>query len=112
NYAASFVAIQLLGFTVATKQPAMTAPALAARMHKVSDPQALEKLVDEIIHLMRSQFIAVIGNVYAVIPTMVVLCLTWYFVFGNHLITEEQAHYQLAAVSILGGMAPYAAFTG
>lgn len=112
NYAISFVAIQLLGFTVATKQPAMTAPALAARMHKVSDPEALEKLVDEIIHLMRSQFIAVIGNIYSVIPTMLVLSLMWYFSFGTHLIDQKEAHHQLEAISILGGMAPYAAFTG
>ena len=32
NYAASFVVVQLLHFTVATKQPAMTAPALAAQL--------------------------------------------------------------------------------
>jgi site-specific recombinase len=30
NYAASFVIVMLLHWTVATKQPAMTAPALAA----------------------------------------------------------------------------------
>ncbi len=38
NYAASFVFIQFAGFTVATKQPAMTAPALAARMKELTDP--------------------------------------------------------------------------
>ncbi len=32
NYAASFVVVQLLHFTVATKQPAMTAPAMAAQL--------------------------------------------------------------------------------
>ena len=31
NYAASFVLIMLLHWTVATKQPAMTAPAMAAQ---------------------------------------------------------------------------------
>lgn len=112
NYAVSFVAIQLFGFTLATKQPAMTAPALAAKMHKVSDPEALKKLVDEIIHLMRSQFIAVMGNIYSVVPTMVVLSYIWYFVFSHHLLTPEKAHATLQASSILGGMAPYAAFTG
>jgi site-specific recombinase len=34
-YAASFVAIQLLHLTLATKQPAMTAPALAARLRDI-----------------------------------------------------------------------------
>lgn len=37
NYAFSFVLIQLLGFTLATKQPATTAPGLARRMHELRD---------------------------------------------------------------------------
>lgn len=112
NYSLSFVAIQLLGFTLATKQPAMTAPALAARMNQVRDPEALEKLVDETIHLMRSQFAAVLGNLYAVIPTMLIICFCWYYAFQEHLLKVEKAHYTLHSLSILGGMAPYAAFTG
>lgn len=112
NYVVSFVAIQIAGYTLATKQPAMTAPALAAKMHKVNDPEALDKLVDEIIHLMRSQFIAVLGNIYAVIPSMIVVSVTWFLVFKNHLLQTQTAHYTLHSFSILGGMAPYAAFTG
>ncbi|HEY8270911.1 MAG TPA: site-specific recombinase [Pseudobdellovibrionaceae bacterium] len=112
NYSISFVAIQLFGFTLATKQPAMTAPSLAAKMHKVNDPKELETLVDEIIHLIRSQFIAILGNIYAVIPTMIVLSFAWLLAFHSPLITPDQAHHALQSFSILGGMAPYAAFTG
>lgn len=112
NYAVSFVAIQLCGFTLATKQPAMTAPAIAAKMHNVNNPEALDKLVDEIVHLMRSQFIAVLGNIYAVVPSMVVISLGWFLIFQQHLQTPEQAHHSMHSFSILGGMAPYAAFTG
>ncbi len=112
NYSVSFVAIQLFGFTLATKQPAMTAPALAAKMHKVNDKDSLEKLVDEIIHLMRSQFIAVLGNIYAVIPTMILLSFGWFMLFHSPLIDPAKAHHTLHSFSILGGMAPYAAFTG
>jgi site-specific recombinase len=112
NYSSGFVAIQLLGFTLATKQPAMTAPALAAKMHRVNDPEALEALVDEIIHLMRSQFVAILGNIYAVAPTMAVFSFVWFLVFQNHLLDADTAHHSLHASSILGGMAPYAAFTG
>ncbi len=36
NYALSFVAVQLLHWTIATKQPAMTAPAMAAKLSGVS----------------------------------------------------------------------------
>ncbi len=112
NYAISFVAIQLMGFTLATKQPAMTAPALAAKMHKVNDPESLEKLVDEIINLMRSQFIAVLGNIYAVVPSMIVISIVWLMAFHQHLQNPDAAHHTLHSLSILGGMAPYAAFTG
>ncbi|RYZ72307.1 MAG: hypothetical protein EOP09_03390 [Proteobacteria bacterium] len=112
NYSFSFILIQLTGFTLATKQPAMTAPALAAKMHKVRDPEALEKLVDEIVHLMRSQFVAVLGNIMAVVPTMAVLALGWYFAFGSHVVDADKAHYQLHSLSILGPTPFYAAFTG
>jgi len=112
NYAVSFVAIQLCGYTLATKQPAMTAPALAARMHKVHDPEALEKLVDEIINLMRTQFIAILGNIYSVVPCMLVFSLAWYYLFHEHLLDPDKAHHTLQSFSILGGTAPYAAFTG
>ncbi|WP_413290737.1 site-specific recombinase [Bdellovibrio sp. HCB337] len=112
NYSISFVAIQLMGYTLATKQPAMTAPALAAKMHKVNDPEALEKLVDEIIHLMRSQFIAVLGNIYAVVPTMILISFAWFFALHHHLLPADKAHHTIESLSILGGMIPYAAFTG
>ncbi|MBK9321797.1 MAG: site-specific recombinase [Bdellovibrionaceae bacterium] len=112
NYALSFITIQLLGFTLATKQPAMTAPALASRMHKVHDPEALDNLVDEIIHLMRSQFIAVIGNIYAVVPSMLILSILWYGIFRTQLIGADKAHRTMESFSILGGTAAYAAFTG
>ena len=59
NYAAGFVSIQLTGSTLATKQPANTAPALAARMHQVREPKAMASLVDEIVMLIRSQFASI-----------------------------------------------------
>ena len=68
DYAASFVLIQMLGFTLATKQPANTAPALARQMHEVRDPARMEGLVDEIACLVRSQAAAIIGNIALVVP--------------------------------------------
>ena len=54
-YAASFILIQLLHLTLATKQPAMTAPAMAAKLKDLGDPNSLEMFVDEVTHLVRSQ---------------------------------------------------------
>src|SRR5258708_29495428 len=43
NYSISFVLIQLLHFTVATKQPAMTAPAMAAKLKDLRASEADRK---------------------------------------------------------------------
>ena len=64
NYAFGFIIIHLLGFTLATKQPAMT----AATMAKVlSDESSSEKNYKEFANLVaklsRTQFIAFVGNV-------------------------------------------------
>jgi site-specific recombinase len=111
-YAASFVLIQLLHYTLATKQPAMTAPAMAAKLKDVSTPAALEAFVDEVAHLVRSQTAAVIGNVALVFPATIVLALGVQLVRGAPMIDAERAHYVLHSLTLLGPSVLYAAFTG
>lgn len=82
NYAFGFVLIYLMGFTLATKQPAMTASTLikaiedGMRKHIHVEPGekhiAFAKLF---ARLFRSQFIAFIGNVILAFP--VALLLVW-----------------------------------
>lgn len=64
NYAGSFVLMQLLGFTLATKQPSMTAAALARELHDAGEDveRDLEPLVDQIARITRSQMAAAFGN--------------------------------------------------
>lgn len=112
NYSISFVAIQLCGFTLATKQPAMTAPALAARMSGISNPIELQNLVDEIVHLIRSQMIAVLGNMLAVIPTMVVIDLILQSLVGQSLMSPFTSTATIRSFSIWGPTPFYAIFTG
>ncbi|SIS62398.1 Site-specific recombinase [Chryseobacterium ureilyticum] len=69
NYAMGFVMIYLMGFTLATKQPAMT----AATMTKVlSEEGNSQRNNTEFAHLVsklfRSQFIAFVGNVLLAFP--------------------------------------------
>jgi len=66
-YAGSFIVMQLLGFTLATKQPSMTAAALAGTIRDSSGPGRLDELVRLIARIARSQFAAAVGNVSAVI---------------------------------------------
>ena len=112
NYAASFVAIQVCGFTLATKQPATTAPALAARMHQVREPAALEALVDEIVFLIRSQFAAILGNICLVVPTVLGLHFLILLLTGAPMMSEAKATATLQSLSILGPSFFFAALTG
>ncbi|MFT3718268.1 site-specific recombinase [Pseudorhodoferax sp.] len=110
-YAASFVLIQLLHCTLATKQPAMTAPAMAARLKDLSG-DAVVCFVDEITHLTRSQVAAVLGNVLLVVPAVLGLSLLMQRALGHPMIDAAGAHYVLHALDLRGPTALYAAFTG
>lgn len=112
NYAISFVVIQLLGFTVATKQPANTAPALARRMGELRTASQLEALVDEVVFLIRSQIASVAGNLLLVIPVTLLLDVIWTRATGAHIVNEHKAEVLLASVSPWSGCWIYAAFTG
>src|SRR4029450_6332476 len=69
NYAGTFVTMQLLGFTLATKQPSMTAAALASSMHVSAGQRDLSGLVTMTARITRSQLAAAAGNIGMVIPT-------------------------------------------
>ena len=111
-YAASFVLIQLMHYTLATKQPAMTAPAMAAKLKDISDDTALSGFVDEVSHLVRSQVAAVLGNVTMVFPVVIALSLAMQFTLGQPMISEDKAHYVLHSLTLLGPCLLFAAFTG
>jgi site-specific recombinase len=114
NYAASFVLIHLLHWTVATKQPAMTAPAMAARLDGVGGSDAAaEDFVDEVAHLIRTQIAGIIGNVLTVMPAVLLLLqgAAW-LLHGAPLIDASTAHHALAKLTLPGPTLAYAAFTG
>ncbi|MBT2336499.1 site-specific recombinase [Variovorax paradoxus] len=111
-YAASFVAIQLLHLTLATKQPAMTAPAMAARLRDIKTDAAVADFVDEVAHLVRSQVAAVLGNVGVVVPAMLALALLVQFALGRPLLDAAHAAATLQSLSLLGPTALFAGMTG
>jgi site-specific recombinase len=111
-YSASFVAIQLLHLTLATKQPAMTAPALAARLRDIKSDGAVADFVDEVANLVRSQVAAVLGNVLVVVPAMLGLALLVQLALGRPLLDPAHAAATLNSLSLLGPTALYAAMTG
>jgi site-specific recombinase len=112
NYAASFVIVMLLHWTVATKQPAMTAPAMAARLGDMRSDDAIERFVDEVAHLIRSQAAGIFGNLIAVTP--LVLGVQWLVTLarGTPLVDARDAEYVLHSITLLGPTLLFAAFTG
>ena len=112
NYALSFVLIQLMHWTVATKQPAMTAPAMAAKLKELDHPDAIEGFVDEVAHLVRSQVAAIVGNLALVAPMVVVISTALWFALGRPMIDAATAEHVLHDLTLLGPTALFAAFTG
>ena len=114
TYAASFVIVMLLHWTVATKQPAMTAPAMAASLPtgRSSSDEEVEAFVDRVAQLIRSQTAGIVGNL--VICGPLVLALQWLAigVMGQPLVGPADAEYVLHSLTLLGPSALFAAFTG
>ncbi len=111
-YAASFVLIQLLHLTLATKQPAMTAPAMAAKLKDIDSAHAISDFVDEVTHLVRSQVAAVFGNVLMVVPAVLLVNVIVLLLIGRPMISPKEAEYVLQSLSLLGPTLLWAAFTG
>ena len=66
NYALGFVVMHLLHFTLATKQPAMTASFIAESIDVSSDSSKKPWLMFKLI--IRSQLVSLIGNLVIVLP--------------------------------------------
>ena len=112
NYATSFVLIMLLHLTVATKQPAVTAPAMVAKLRDIKADGAVERFVDEVAHLFRSQIAAILGNIGLVIPVVLLISAVLHITTGTAMIGEEKARHTLEGLNLLGPTALFAAFTG
>lgn len=112
NYAVSFVVVQLCGFSIATKQPATTAPALARRMSELHTAAQLNALVDEVVFLIRSQTASVFGNLALVIPATWLLDVLWNGITGRHIVDEHKATLILGTVAPWSGCWLFAMFTG
>ena len=112
NYAVSFVIVHLLHWTVATKQPAMTAPALAEKLDDVADDAAVDRFVDEVANLIRSQAAGIFGNLAAVIPLVLAVQWATQAAFGTPLVHGHDAEHVLESITLLGPTALFAAFTG
>ena len=94
NYGLGFVLIHMLHFTVATKQPAMTANAIAASIQDSgagTGTRGLHDLTTLIARTTSSQMAAIFGNLALTVPMAIVIALLWHFAFGSHFIDVAKA---------------------
>lgn len=113
NYSASFVLMQFCGFTLATKQPSMTAAALAGSIREQSDKHQLDDLVTTIARICRSQLAAAMGNIGVVIPSAIVVDVLFRVWKGHVFLDAETANGVIASFHPLQtGTVLFAAFTG
>ena len=98
NYSGSFLAIQFFGFALATKQPSMTAAALADKLRTVMRREHLGEFAEEIIRITRSQFIAAVGNVGFAIPGALAVAFLYQGVLHRPVITPEYAEKVIASM--------------
>lgn len=106
NYASSFLLIHGLGMTLATKQPSATAPFIASALKK-STREARRSLVA----LLRTQFIAVLGNLSAVFPIAFLISFAMHY-FWKPIMPVEKALEVFSSTNIVGPTIIYAVFTG
>jgi site-specific recombinase len=118
NYGLGFVLIYMLHLTIATKQPAMTAQTIAGYLGGVEQRSTglrsaeLERVVDLVVAVARSQFAAIVGNVMVALPTAVVLSLALAQLAGGPVIDVGKAALLLDDLSPGGWALPHAAVAG
>lgn len=112
NYALSFVAIGIIGGIFAATQPAVTMPVLASRMGALDTVEGLRTLITEIASLLRAQTAAVLGNLMAVIPVMLVVATAMMMWAGVGLTDVDTAAADMRRLSLLGSAPLFAAITG
>ncbi len=114
NYGIGFIIVHMLHFTIASKQPAMTAANFASEVERGENGRAAhKKLASLLIDVNRSQWGAVWGNVVTaiIIASLIALSSIW---FANQVLLDaETADYQLKSITPFGGMALfYASIAG
>lgn len=115
NYGIGFMLIHIFHFTVATKQPAMTAAAIAATIDNASDGKTkdMHNLVTTVTNTMRSQAVAIFGNVVVAIPMAMLLSWAVFYLSGQHFVTPEKAHQLLRDIHpVTSGAFFYAGIAG
>lgn len=110
NYAGSFLAMQLCGFSLATKQTSLMA---AAMVRTLKRPGAAHEVPAMAARVVQALAVGLVGNVAVVVPSAVLLDTACRLLFGHHLLDVAHADHLLASLHPWkSGTALFAAVTG
>jgi len=114
NYGLGFCLIHILHGTVATKQPAMTANAIAATISETGGRlRELERLSELIARTCRSQLVAILGNVGIAVPLAGLLAFAVVSLTGEAFTDAEKSLHLLEEQNLVhSGAVFYAAIAG
>lgn len=99
NYGIGFVIVHMLGCTIATKQPAMTAASIAEAVKQGQNSRSLARhLADLLISVNRSQSVAVLGNVTLAMLTAALISWLYQRHAGQSLLSPAEVAYQMKAL--------------
>lgn len=101
NYGLGFVLIYLCGFSVATKQPAMTASYLAQAIEKSEGGRASgRKLAQLLLDVHRSQSYAVLGNITLAMSVAALLSMAYASYYDQALLSQAKAYQQIHSLDL------------
>jgi site-specific recombinase len=106
NYSLGFMLIHILHFTIATKQPAMTASRIAAGLQSKDGRHIdLDSMAELIVKVVRTQFVAVLGNLATAIPMAYLVAVAYAALMGHHLVSPDKARHLLHDIDPLASLA-------
>jgi site-specific recombinase len=114
NYAVGFVAIYMMRFTLATKQPAMTASTIAKTLADGSSvPLITRQTLVLIRQIARSQLVSLLGNVGAALPFAWLLTIGFAYATGGHMADASKSVSLMDDISLWSSLSVfYAAIAG
>ncbi len=93
NYSTGFVGIHLTGSTLATKQPAMTASAIASAMDGNKNKNSMSQLAILLSKVWRSQTASFVGNLAIAFPVALLIAFLYHLIFKVNI--EQGEHAQM-----------------
>lgn len=113
NYSGCFLFMQSAHFALATKQPSMTASALANKLRGLNNRRLLNEFVDEVVKITRSQFAAALGNIGFAVPGALLFNFALIHFTGKVAVDPAYAKKFIDSLNPITSLTiPYAALTG